>query len=133
MSAIAFAPRCPWRQGVFCRHRQDAVAGRAAVLHARDHFLAHIAALGETHAMKQVEIGLMGEHVVAANVGSAISNAQGDAVDVMVAGVSRGARPHDGALAERVGAWSSPAIRPPWPTATATSSGVAMLILLRSR
>ena len=59
--------------------RQDAVARRAAMLHARDHFLADEAALVEAHRAQLIEIGLVGEELARADIGIAVGDAEPDA------------------------------------------------------
>jgi hypothetical protein len=64
--------------------RHDARAGGAAVLHARDHLLADIAALPEGDAAELVEQRLVREGVAIEEVAPAIGDAEPDAAGVVV-------------------------------------------------
>ena len=58
----------------------DPGACRAPVLHARDHLLAHIAALGEIDAVELVHVGLMRIGVTIGEIEPAARDAEGNAV-----------------------------------------------------
>ena len=50
------------------------------MLHAGDHFLTDVAALGEAHAVQEVEVCFMGEELVLADIGIAVGQTIGDAM-----------------------------------------------------
>ena len=58
---------------------QNAAARRAAMLHARDDFLAHVATLLETDAAQLIEIGLMRETLARPDVGARVAESERDA------------------------------------------------------
>ena len=82
-------------------HRHDAAARRAAMLHARDHFLPDVAALLEIDAAELVHDGLVREGVVVHEVEPAARHAERDAMRLVVLGVDQVGAEIGGGLARR--------------------------------
>ena len=71
-------------QGAAGAGDDEAAAGGAAMLHARHHLLADVAALAEIDAGELVHVGVVGEGVAEGEVDAAFGDAERDAVGVVV-------------------------------------------------
>ena len=78
------------RRRAVVANRHGARARDAAMLHARDHLLADIAAFGEIDAAELVHVGLVREGVAVAEIDAALRNAERDAVRLVFARVDEG-------------------------------------------